>query len=378
MTEQIEGSVAAGPTTEYSADWLAAKNTTPEQQETLAWSEERTRDLEAGVKLKTALNIDYHEYQKQIEGLEPAQRLDLADKSPEEIVAHLDDLAADERVRKQFEADIARVEAEQKEANAAAKETAQQSALRKNFTQATKDVATLDERIAELQRLNAMRDDLNDKGWDDLPTEQWVSAREGKLDGWNLEIANLIQEKQAKLQEAGLYQDGYHEASRANQPPAPQPIGQFNGMPLTQGDIQSMVQMERDGQAHQQRVTEAQSRYPDWNQAFQNHDIPMRNEHLAFIMSLPNSADVSYYLATHPNEAMPLLQMPNSDATRTLINISHKAKPAQAERRTTSAPKPPSPVSGAYSGTFDVNDDSGSADDWLRGRQADLRKKARY
>jgi hypothetical protein len=150
------------------------------------------------------------------------------------------------------------------------------------------------------------------------------------------------------------------------------------GMPLTSGDIQLMVQMERDEQAHHQRVTEAQSRYPDWEHAFRDiGDLPIRNDHMAFVKSFPNSADVAYYLATHPNEAMELVQMPNAEATRTLINISHKASPAQQARRATSAPKPPSPVGGASSRTFNVNDDSTSVDDWLRGRHADLKRRGR-
>jgi len=109
-----------------------------------------------------------------------------------------------------------------------------------------------------------------------------------------------VLQKQAKLQEAAMYQSGYHESSRAIQP-AMQPIGQFNGMQLTHADIQGMVQLERDEQAHAQRAAEARSRYVDWDQAFQNTvNVPIRHEHTAFVKSLPNSADVAYYLANSP------------------------------------------------------------------------------
>jgi hypothetical protein len=122
MIEQTDGA-----STEYSAEWLSAHRTRPEEQETKAWSEERTRDVEASSKLKTALNIEYDGYRKQIEGLEPAQRLELADKSPEEIAADLEFLDAVERDLKQFEGDLARAEADQQEANIAARETGHQS-----------------------------------------------------------------------------------------------------------------------------------------------------------------------------------------------------------------------------------------------------------
>jgi hypothetical protein len=124
-----------------------------------------------------------------------------------------------------------------------------------------------------LQRLNEMRDDPNAKGWDDLPAEKWRAAREGASESLNSEIANLIQEKQAKLQEATLHQSAYHEGARATPPhgysvPPDRPIGQIVGndgqpMQVRHADIASLVQLERDDQAHKQRTLEASKRYPD-------------------------------------------------------------------------------------------------------------------
>src|SRR5215469_4548231 len=82
---------------------------------------------------------------------------------------------------------------------------------------------------------------------------------------------------------------------------------------------------------------------------------------------------------THPNGAMALLQMPNHDTTRTLIDISHKtARPISSTQRTTTrAPKPPSPVDGASRGTPDLYDDSTSNDEWFRLRNADLKRRGK-
>jgi hypothetical protein len=375
MTEQFDGNNAA--TSTVDADWFAAHRTTPEEQEAIKWRDERNAEVEGNRKIKHALNWEYDAYREQIKELDKDARRDLADKSPKEMAVHLDELNAAENARKQVEGEFAKLDAEQAEANLAAGETERLSSMRRSYTKAANDAVSLDERIAELQRLNELRDDPAAKGWDDLPAEQWRDAREGKLGDRSQEISSLVLQKQAALQEAALYQSGYHEGVRAIQPAAPQPIGNFNGMQLTQADIQGLVQLERDEQAHNQRAAEARSRYADWDQAFRDSGNPlMRNEHLAFIKSLPNSADVAYYLATHPSEATALVQMPNYDATRVLIDISHRARPQESTRRT-SAPKPPSPVDGATRGSADINDDSTSADEWFRLRNADLKRRGR-
>lgn len=48
-----------------------------------------------------------------------------------------------------------------------------------------------------------------------------------------------------------------------------------------------------------------------------------------------------------------------------------------SEPRRTTAPKPPSPVSGASSRSFDVSDESLSADDWARKRNAQIARRGR-
>ena len=72
--------------------------------------------------------------------------------------------------------------------------------------------------------------------------------------------------------------------------------------------------------------------------------------------------------------------MPSHEATRALINISHKAaRPSTSEaRKTTSAPKPPSPVGGGSSRAFDVSDESLSADAWFHKRNADLARRGKH
>ena len=253
---------------------------------------------------------------------------------------------------------------------------------------AYKEVSSLDERIGQLQRLNEIRYDPSAEEWDKHSPEEWRAAREGNMESRNGEIANLIQEKQAKLQEATLHQNAYHEEARTIQPQIERPIGQIVGndgrpIEITRADITSLVQLERDEQAHQQRVREAgaENRYPDWEQVRRNTEaagVDVGPREMAFIQSLPNSPDVVYYLCTHHNETMALGRMSGHEATRTLIEISHKAaRPSAPAAKKTSAPKPPSPVNGSSRGEFDVNDESESADTWLSRRNADLRRRGK-
>jgi hypothetical protein len=392
MAEQ-DNSIAIAPAEEVvetvdgpSQEWFDAHRTTPEQHASATWAEERNRDVEAHRAIKQALGLEYDGYRRQLEELSSDERLDLLDKSSEEIAAHLDARAEAGRELKNLEKQAKGQAAENFEPN----ETPQLREVRKAMKTAYRDAASLDERIAELQRLNELRDDPSAEGWADLPSEYWRAAREGKMEGFDGDIANLIQEKQTKLQEAALHQNAYHEEARSTQPrSAPdRVVGQIvgnGGQPIqvTQSDIATLVQLERDDRAHKDRTLEARKHYQDWEQQARSAaaaGVDVTNQQAAFIKTLPNSADVVYYLTTHHDETRALARMPSQEATRTLINISHKAGRSRTSeaRRTTSAPKPPSPVGGSSSGAFNVNDESGSADDWMKRRNADLRKRGKF
>ena len=358
---------------------------TPEERASATWAEERTRDIDANKAIKQALGQDYDGYRRQLQTLSSDERAELIDKSPEEIAEHLDTRAEADRHLKALEKQAR----EQAEANSEPIESPHLREVRKAMKAAFKETTKLDEQIAELQRLNEMRDDPTAEGWDHMPAEKWRLAREGNMESLNSDIATLIQEKQAKLQEATLHQNAYHEVARATGPAPNMPIGQIVGnngqpMPITRADIAGIVQLERDDQAHQQRVQEAraENRYPDWEQHVRNvtaSGVDIGDREAAFIKSLPNSADVVYYLQSHINETAALRRMSNHEVTRTLIEISHKAaRPSAREApRTTKAPKPPSPVGGSSSRAFDVNDESLSNNEWMRMRNADLKRRGK-
>jgi hypothetical protein len=375
--------------TQPSEEWFSAHRTTAEEQESARWLEGRTQEIESTKALKNALGQSYGTYRAQLETMTGDERAQLVDKSPEEIASELEYRAETQQNQKKLESALEEQRKEQAEANLRASETPELREVRRAAKASLRQVASLDEQIAKLARFNELRNDITAKDWDDLPTEDWVAAREGTLESYSGEIGNLIQEKQAKLQEATLHQSAYNEGMRALQAqqgyagPAPNiPIGQIvgnNGQPvqLTTADIATLVQYERDEQAHQDRVREAIKHYPDWNEAGNKAvaaGIDISDSQAAFVKSLPNSADVTYYLLTHPDDTMALSRMNSHEATRALITISHKAaRPsAPAARTTTSAPKPPSPVGGGSSRAFDVGDESLSADAWFHQRNRQL------
>ena len=261
MSDQ-DNSVITAPAVETaegpSQEWLSAHRTTAAEVEATEWAKGRTEDIAASKILKQELGQEYEAYRTQLDALSSDERLALIDKSAEEIAAHLDEKTASEREQKRHKE--AREKAAKEQADANFPETPELRQVRHAMKSAYQAATSLDERIAELQRLNDMRDDPTAKGWDALPAEKWRDAREGRLESNAGEIAVLIQEKQAKLQEAALHQNAYHEGARASHaahvPPPSMPIGQVigdNGQPvqITRADIATIVQLERDEQAHQ-------------------------------------------------------------------------------------------------------------------------------
>jgi hypothetical protein len=376
-----------------SKDWLDLHRTTAEEQENVRWVERRNHELVANRALKQTLGLDYDGYRTQLEAMSSDDRLDLIDKSPEEIAEHLNERAEAEREQEK-RAEAASKEAEnQVEANFAANETPQLREIRKSMRTSYQAAAALDNSIAELQRLNDLRIDPAATDWDKLPIEQWRAAREGRSEPLGSDIAALIQEKQARLQEAIFHQNAYHEGvrsitiARAMEPAPSIPIGQIvdeNGqpVPLTRGDIAQIVQLERDQQNYAQRAVETNQQFPDWEEAAKaaaRAGVDITAAQAQFIVSLPNGPDVAYHLSKNHSETRALARMNNQEAARELIRLSHQLARQSSSRppTKTSAPKPPSPVGGSSGRGFDVSDESLSSDEWMRQRNEQVSRRRR-
>lgn len=386
MSDQ-DSNLITVPAVEINED---ASDATAAERETARWLEGRNHDVATNRALKQALGYNHEGYRTQLEALNSGDRLELVDKSAEEIAAYLDEKAAAERDQKELE------EAFEKQAKGQAeaqfRETAELREVRHAMKTAFQEATSLEERITKLQRLNELRDDPVAKEWERLSADDWRLAREGKAKSLDGEIANLIQEKQARLQETALHQSAYHEGARATQasygPPPNTPIGQIvdnNGQPmqLTRADIAQIVQLERDQQNFAAQVAETVKRLPDWGETLRSAEragVNITQGQAQFIMTLPNGPEVAYHLATNHTEARALAQMNNHMAARELIRLSHQlaAQSTPDEPKRTSAPKPPSPVSGGSSRVFDVSDETISADEWLKNRNASLQRRGKH
>ncbi len=115
-----------------------------------------------------------------------------------------------------------------------------------------------------------------------------------------------------------------------------------------------------------------------------NASIPMEVKRmLAKSDILP---DLVYTLGTDKNTLQKLVQLAKTDPQSAMYYLAELsadirqelAKPDETqapEPKKTTAPKPPSPVTGASSRAFDVSDESLSADDWVRKRNQQLARR---
>jgi hypothetical protein len=110
---------------------------------------------------------------------------------------------------------------------------------------------------------------------------------------------------------------------------------------------------------------------------------------LAMLSDSEVLTDLIYAIGSDDKEASKFIQMARTDpraAQRYIAlkeasiidDLAGNAKPKEAPAPPkTQAPKPPSPVSGGSSRTFDVNDESLSPEDWARKRNAQLARQGK-
>jgi hypothetical protein len=91
------------------------------------------------------------------------------------------------------------------------------------------------------------------------------------------------------------------------------------------------------------------------------------------------SAKFEKMALTDPAEAIYIWKQLKAEAQKHLTSDADEPKGGETpEPKRTQAPKPPSPVSGASSRAFDVSDDSLSADEWMRKRNAQIEKRQKH
>lgn len=141
-------------------------------------------------------------------------------------------------------------------------------------------------------------------------------------------------------------------------------------------------------------MEEARSRYEDADevifptaQTIQNAKIPLAVKEV-FAQS-DNFIDLCYVVGSDPDELEEFISLAQSNPRAAIGKVfdyergiqEELAKPRDAkgkftpEKKQTKAPKPPATVGGSSSRAFDVSDESLSPEEWMRKRNADLKKR---
>lgn len=155
-------------------------------------------------------------------------------------------------------------------------------------------------------------------------------------------------------------------------------------------------QMKAQQDALETTVSEAKERYEDFDEikdVFLGKVLGSKGEPLipvpvlSIINDSPLVADVLYTIGSdedelnkfvamarkNPNQAIRYVARVESLIEEEFASQAGKETSGKApEKQQTQAPKPPSPVGGSSSRAFDVNDESLSAEDWFRKRNAQL------
>ena len=124
--------------------------------------------------------------------------------------------------------------------------------------------------------------------------------------------------------------------------------------------------------AHNSRISEARARYDDFDEVAGSANIPIPESAALAIIEQPNSADITYYLATHPEEAKKLATLRPIAQIAAIVKISEKPEvngraAAPKPKPASQAPQPIKPVGGAATGsTTDLG--SMSYQDYKRAR----------
>lgn len=129
-------------------------------------------------------------------------------------------------------------------------------------------------------------------------------------------------------------------------------------------------------QLFHERAMSLVERYPDIEaKVFQDASLPISPEMATVLMDTDRGPEVAYYLATHREEARRIVEMQPLAAARELGRIEAKLDAAAIKPRTeTKVPKPVT-VLGGNAGRVQKDPDKMNGDEWLRWRNAQLKKK---
>lgn len=109
------------------------------------------------------------------------------------------------------------------------------------------------------------------------------------------------------------------------------------------------AERQKTAESWNQRLEKATAEMPDFEDVIANSSIPMTEPMQQAIMTSDVGPRLAYYLATHPDEAMQIVQRSPIEAIRLLGKIEAKLEATPVQTVVTSAPAPVKPLSGKSS-----------------------------
>ena len=105
-------------------------------------------------------------------------------------------------------------------------------------------------------------------------------------------------------------------------------------------------------------LEEGKDAYEDFTELVKAEDLALTEDILDYVLETDNGTDITYYLATHKEETLDIAQMSPAARVKALAKIEIKLenKPPKTVR-TTQAPKPITPSSGASPKVKSLNDE---------------------
>lgn len=142
-------------------------------------------------------------------------------------------------------------------------------------------------------------------------------------------------------------------------------------------------QREQLLESYTEREEEAREKYADFEQVAYNPKVPITSVMAEAIQASDVGPDIAYHLGSNPKDAARIAKLPPLLQAKEIGRIEAKlaAEPPVAQKKTTAAPAPISPVTARQSGapSFDTTDPrsvkSMSTSEWIEAeRQRQIRK----
>lgn len=140
--------------------------------------------------------------------------------------------------------------------------------------------------------------------------------------------------------------------------------------------IQEKARAETVAQGFEAQVTSAREKHADFDQVVYNPDLRISETMRETILQTEDGAALAYHLGQHPEEAARIAQLQPTAQIMAIgrLQAQLEAKATPAALAPSNAPAPITPVKANAPSTTGLREDL-STEDWMRRRNAELRKR---